>query len=209
MNMQGNEEEIRREIVADAERKAQGILSKAEREAKKEVEKARADAERLLETARAQAQGRARQERESLESILAAELRRLKLARGERLIERVFERTLEGVEGEDEGSRRGMLERLTASALEKMEGTQFTLEVSARDFGLLDTGFQQELSRRLGRAFELTVKDAGGIAGGVRLTDADGRQIYDNTLHARLERMASALRLAVAPVLFDKGAGNE
>jgi len=207
--VQGNEEEIRREILADAERKAHGIVTKAEREAKKEVDKARADAERLLETARAQAQGRARQERESLESILAAELRRLELARGERLIQRLLERALSQVQSEDDASRRRTLEGLTVSALEKMEGARFTVEVSARDFPLVDAKFQEALSRRLGRAFELTVKDAAGIAGGVRLTDADGRQIYDNTLHARLGRMASALRLAVAPILFDKGAGNE
>ena len=201
----GSEELLRREILADAQRKVKRNLTKAERAAKKTLDGAQKEAERIVSLARGQAEMRAKRESASAQASLGAEVRRIELSARERLIERIFERALEEQPAREESERRQVLEALTSAALAAMEGDRFTATVAPGDAPLLDDVFLERIRERAGRTVHIRAQTGDGIKGGVKLAAEDGRLLYDNTLRARLERLTPALRLAVAHVLFVEG----
>jgi len=205
----GSEELLKKEILADAQRKAKRILTKAERAAAKTLETAKREAERIVSLARSQAEMRARRETASARASLEAELRRMDLSARERLIRQVFDRAVEKLAALDEGRRRGMLEALTSAALTVLEGDRFVAVVAPSDAPLIDDAFLADVRRRIGRDVDVRVETDGKILGGIKLASDDGRLLCDNTVRARLERLAPQLRLAVADILFAEGKEND
>jgi vacuolar-type H+-ATPase subunit E/Vma4 len=83
-----------------------------------------------------------------------------------------------------------------------MDGTRFVLEISDSDNQALGEGWVYEVRRQAGRdGLDIATAPAQmKNQVGVLIRDAEGRQVWDNTLPARLERLWPALRrqLAVA-----------
>lgn len=170
-------------IEAAAEAEAAALLRSAEetaaREGRARVEAARAAAGRRagmllaavpLETERLRAAG--------LEALLAA----VRTAAGDLLA------------GEPSGG--GVAAALAAEALRGMEGESFVLALPAGTDG---EGLKAEIERRCGRGpLQLEFTEDKTLAGGVIARDAAGRQYWDNSFKARLERRWPELRRRLA-----------
>ena len=81
-----------------------------------------------------------------------------------------------------------------------MEGEDFVLELSAEDVPTRGEALRAAVRKRLGRpgvAVAIGAEPA-DIAGGVIVRDRAGRQVWDNSLEARLDRLWPSLRNQVA-----------
>jgi len=199
---EGSEDVLRREILADAERKARRAVTKGRRQAEKIVEKANKDAERALSLARKQIEKRAARERASAESTLSAEMRRLELVAKDDLINEVFDRVLRELASETDAERKTIVERLATRGLAAMNGSRFSMVVAPQDEKLIDDDLLARISRKARRSASIVVESSSGIQGGAAMLSSDGRQQYDNSWEARIERLSSTLRLKVAEILF-------
>lgn len=85
-----------------------------------------------------------------------------------------------------------------------MAGKRFVLELAERDLGDLGDTLAGEVRRRSDRdELEISVAPKPAkIEGGVVVRDVEGRQVWDDSLAARLERLWPAARRAVASRLF-------
>jgi len=81
-----------------------------------------------------------------------------------------------------------------------MAGSAFVLKASEGDRTLLGDGLAEEVARRVGKSsLNITVTfDQEITGGGVVVEDADARQVWDNRLFKRLERMWPELRRQIA-----------
>lgn len=188
------------EILADARRRADETVGKARREADAALAKARADAESERQAALKAAEAEARRRHDLVLAAIPIRVARRRAECVEAALEKVHDearRRLEAREGFD--PREGLM-RLAAEALAAMEGNRFVLQVSDADRQALGDAWLDELRRRVGRqGLELSMGPAGAaIRSGVILRDAEGRQVWDNSLAARLERLWPALRCEIA-----------
>lgn len=193
-------EVLREEILADAVRQAERMVRKAEREAKALVAKVTDESEQERRSKLAAAEATAERQRILTLATVPIEIGRSRATRVERellaLRDQVRERLL---------ARQGFaygetLERLAAEALARMEGDAFVLELSANDLQQFGASLAGAVAARVGRPHvTLTVSDEPAkIAGGVIVRDPQGRQIWDNSLAARLDRLWPLLRNKIA-----------
>jgi len=90
--------------------------------------------------------------------------------------------------------------QLAAEAIARMEGLAFILALSPDDVRSRGASLPAAVCQRLGRS-DLSVSVAtepARISAGVVVRDASGRQHWDNSLEARLERMWPLLRSKIA-----------
>jgi vacuolar-type H+-ATPase subunit E/Vma4 len=88
---------------------------------------------------------------------------------------------------------------LATEAIEQMHGTAFIVKLSAADRAAFGGGLAGEIAVRVGRSLNLTISnDAALKESGPIIEDADGRQVWDNRLLARLERLWPGLRRQIA-----------
>jgi vacuolar-type H+-ATPase subunit E/Vma4 len=189
------------------------ILADARSQAEQMLRQARGEAEELLAKAAAQAD-KMRQERLEAARVEAARRRTLQLARipveaGRRrstrveiLLQTIHDDARTQLASGDGIDGRRALVTLAAEALGPMTGDVFVVKCSppiARQLNG-DAGVLQEIERRAGRSgLRLTVvEDATVGDGGVIVEDAEGRQVWDNRLVARLARLWPQLRRQVA-----------
>ncbi len=188
------------EILADARRQAERLRRRAERDAKHTVEEAereaKADRSERIEKARAEAD---RRRRLTLASV-SVEKGRLRAARIEEALDGVREAARERLLAREGYDYREMLARLAAEPVRHMEGQAFVLELAEADRDAFGPDLAAAVRRRAGRdGLQVTLADEPApIAGGVIVRDAEGRQRWDNSLAARLERLWPALRRRVA-----------
>ena len=201
---------LREEILADARRQAERTLRRTEHDAEDALQKARkgADADRdsRLDAARREAERR----RNLVLAAIPVEEARMRAQRTEEVLEAIRgearERLLE--RGDD---YRACLVRLAAGALAQMAGEQFVLELGAEDLKALGSRLADDVRKAAGReGLQIAVApEPAAIEAGVIVRDADGRQVVDNRLAARLERLWPALRLAIGVRLVPDGKDKE
>ncbi|MBM3887920.1 MAG: hypothetical protein FJ388_02215 [Verrucomicrobia bacterium] len=188
------------QVLEDARRQSEEILRRARQEAAALLEKAAAEAEQTrqarLELARAEAARRT----EAILATVSVEVGRLRSARVEALLQTIYEQARRRLE-----ARRGLATResviaLAAEALQRMAGEAFVIKLSATDRRAFGDGLAAELQRRVGRSpLRLTVvEDPAVTDGGVVVEDVESRQVWDNRLRARLDRLWPELRQQIA-----------
>lgn len=191
---------LRDEILADARRQAQRMTRKAEREAQALLDKVKAESEKERQEKLVAAQARADHHRAVALATVPVELGRQLAQRIEQELSKLRERVCQALDhggcGDDEQS----LVNLAAEALAQMEGEIFVLELSSRDLAARGSTLPATAARRAGRP-ELVVTvgtEPADITGGVIVRDPAGRQVWDNSLQARLDRMWLLLRSQIA-----------
>lgn len=189
MEEKENAEALVQEILAMARRDSAGIVAKAEAEAGGRLAAAAAEAEREgragLEAARAAAERRG----QMLLAAVPLEAARLRAARLEALLSAVKGAALDKLAREP----RGGAAALAAEALKGMEGDSFELTLpSGGGAGEALTAEIERLSGRKGLALKFLEDPA--LGGGVLARGAAGRQYWDNSFKARLERFWPELR---------------
>jgi vacuolar-type H+-ATPase subunit E/Vma4 len=193
------------------ERLREEILVAARREGDEIVRQARAAATALLAQGTKEAD-QARQERIEQASVEAArqtdlvlatvpvEAGRARSARVEALLGGVCEdvrRRLQAPAGLD---YRETLTHLAAEAISRMSGEDFELKLAPGDPVALGDGLVAAITSRAGRA-PLRIRlseDPAITGGGLVIQDAEGRQVWDNRLEARLQRLWPELRRQIA-----------
>ena len=200
------------EILADARRRADRLRRRAERDAKQTTDQAQRDAEadrqQRLQRARAEAD---RRRRLTLATVTVEE-GRIRAARIEEVLDGIRESARERLADRDGYDYREMLVRLAAGAVRAMEGRAVVLELSEADrqvYGPDLAAAVRDRVQRDGLDIRLASEPA-AIEGGVIVRDAEGRQRWDNSLAARLERLWPQLRrrLAEETGLLDERQNN-
>ena len=197
MEAKENTKALVKEILEMARRESEGAEAKAGAEAEALLRAAEEEAGResraRVEAARADAEKRAR----TLLAAVPLEAERLRAAGLEALLLKVKEAAAARL-GE-EASRGGGSAALAAEALRGMEGTSFELTLPP---GGRREGLQAEIERRCGKgALALIFQEDPALAGGVIARDTAGRQYWDNSFAARLERFWPELRGRLAAEL--------
>jgi vacuolar-type H+-ATPase subunit E/Vma4 len=184
------------EIIADAKRHADRALGHARRQSEELRNKGRAQVEQetrdRLEAARRQADSR----RELILAGVAIEAARRRSARIESTLGGVLDEARQRLLAHQGFDYREALARLAAEAVSRMAGTNFVLQLSGADRAALGDGLAEDVRRRVGcEGLQVTVAaEAAKIDGGVIVRDAEGRQVWDNSLRARLDRFWPILR---------------
>ena len=186
----------RDEIIRRAQQESQLILATA----MTEVNKIRRE---QLDSARAESARRGG----LISATIPVETSRLRSARIEAILESVHEEARRELQA-CKLDRHKIVVTLAIEAIRRMPGTNFILKISAADNSVFGDKLAEEIRQRAGRsllnltvAADPTVTDAGVV-----VESADGFQIWDNRLLARLDRLWPELRrqIAAQTLLVDK-----
>ena len=193
-----------KEILADAERQAQRTRRRAKRDADAALKEAQAEARKVREQRLADARDEACRARDLILARVGVEVARLRAARTEQVLREVRDGGQQRLAGREGFDYRGRLAALASEAIGAMEGRRFVLELAAADLEAGAEGLAEEVRRRVGRDdIEVTVSpDPAKIGAGVVVRDAEGRQVWDNSFEARLDRLWPELRLQIAKRLL-------
>jgi vacuolar-type H+-ATPase subunit E/Vma4 len=191
---------LRDEILADSRRQATRLIRRAQRDAQAMLEKAEADVqverERKIAVARTQAD---QQHRLALATV-PVEINRLRARRVERELSALRGNIRARLLERRDYAYGQMLEVLATEAIERMEGTSFVLELPEEDLPAFSATLPSAVRARLKRP-HLKIEVAAAavpMVAGVLVRDESGRQIWDNGLESRLQRMWPALRSLIA-----------
>lgn len=198
----GAKEMLCGEILARARAESVEIIRLAEAEAENILKRAGEDAQKarreLLEAAGAEAARR----KELILAAVPVEAARLRSAKIEALLKTIRDEAARRLAVPPAGTaeRKGLLIELAAEAVSRLAGGAVVLEFSPADFRELGADLAGAVARRAARPeSEVSVVEDPSVAdGGVIVRDAEGRQVWDNRLPSRLERMWPELRRLVA-----------
>lgn len=191
---------LRDEILADARRQASRLTRKAEREAQALLDKATAESEEERRAKLAAARAKADHHRDMALATVPVEFGRMRSARVEQELSKLRDRVRRELDNGGTGNDEQTLANLAAEALARMEGDTFVLELSPQDLSARRGTLPAAAARRAGRPdLAVTVStEPADITGGVIVRDPAGRQVWDNSLQARLDRMWPLLRSQIA-----------
>lgn len=191
---------LRDEILADAERQAQRLIRKAEREAKAILDKATAESQEERADKLAAAQANADRKHTLITATVPVEIGRMRARRVEHELLALCEQVGAKIQERKLEDYDQILVRLAAEALTRMEGDAFVLELSEQDREQHAESLAVAAARQAGRPdVSVTVSaEPAKIGSGVIVRDAEGRQVWDNSLEARLKRMWPLLRSQIA-----------
>jgi len=209
MEKAGNAEALKEEILKIAGRESAGIIAAAAAEAENIVSSAGAAASQRWSAELEAAKKKAARSREMTISSVPAEAARLRAARTEQLLDSIKAEALAGLAAAAEGAgRKKVLAALAAQAVLSMEGEKFMIAVAPGDLAAAE-GLAAEIERLAGRGkLELEIEGLPGLSGGAVVRDADGRQHWDNSFKARLERLWPDLRGRILPEEAGGGGAN-
>ncbi|OGR43005.1 MAG: hypothetical protein A2X35_04585 [Elusimicrobia bacterium GWA2_61_42] len=195
MPTSGNAEALERAILETARRERDGILAGAAAEAEKIVSSAEARAREDKAARLASALAAAARRREMQLAAVPAEAGRLRADSLERLLDAIKKDALARLPAEAAAAGpAAVLAELAAQAVSRMDGDKFIVSLAPEDLAAA-TGLAAEIERRAGRGpLEIRLEEISNPGGGVLVRDGEGRQYWDNSFRARLERFWPELR---------------
>jgi len=186
------------EILAEARRQSDAMLRSAAEQAAKIQSDAAAEAEAILRQRRDLAQVEAKRKRELILATVAAEAVRMRAARIEAIMESLRQEILRTLRLREFDIRETIV-WLAVEAIQGMAGNEFLLKIAAADQSAFGEGLTDEIAKQLGRpSLRLSVSADMAVVDGVIVKSADRRQIWDNQLDSRLERLWPQLRSQIA-----------
>ena len=192
---EAQEQTLAREIIADAQRRADRATQRAEREKRKILDAAARAVASDREATLADAQERAASEKRLLDARIEQAVQNLRRSALQSILDRVrhdAEKKLAELAAAEEG--RDALVRLAVLAIRDMSGHRFELVLAGRDrerWGAdLPANVAQAAHDKLDRDVEVTLgHQAIETTGGLVVRSGDGRQIADQTFETRLDRL--------------------
>jgi vacuolar-type H+-ATPase subunit E/Vma4 len=192
-------EKMREEILAGARREGEEIILCARQDAELSLTGAAAEADKLYRERLDQARVEAFRKSELILATVSVETARLRGARVEALLESVCEEARRRLQAREGFDYHETVITLAADAIKQMAGDTFVLRLSQTEQTILGDGLAAEITPRIGRPLSINVlyrEEIGG--GGVVVEDAEVRQVWDNHLLKRLERLWPELRRRIA-----------
>ena len=195
------------EISRSAAEETDKVLSRAKRTAETRLDEARKQVGTEVDQILAAAKARAETERRRILSDLSLETKKITLkARGE-LVEDVLGQVrarLERTRGTPE--YRAMLKAFILEGIRALDRSDVTVSVSASDAAMANGAFFDEVARECGRPVKITpAANLDEKAMGAVVRAGDGSVLFDNTIEARMDRLADELQLIVSREVFTEG----
>jgi vacuolar-type H+-ATPase subunit E/Vma4 len=196
---QNSTEVLREEILAAARREGEEIVSRARQDAEVFLTSAVGEADRIRQERLDQARAEAARQSELILATVTVETGRLRAARVEALLESVYEEAFQRLVAREGFEYLETVIGLASHAISQMAGVGFVVKLSEADQTILGDGLTEEIAHRVGRPVSITISYEPGITeGGVIVEDTEARQVWDNRLVKRLERLWPELRRQVA-----------
>jgi vacuolar-type H+-ATPase subunit E/Vma4 len=196
---QSSTEKLREEILADAAREAEKIVICAKQDAEALMANAAAEADRLQRDRLDEAQTEAARQSELILATVPVEIDRMRAARVEALLATIYEEASGRLLAREGFEYRETVIALAAHAIDRMEGDVFVVKLSDPDRAILGDAMAGEIAGKVGRPVNITISNAPDISeGGVIVEDEEARQVWDNRLLKRLERLWPELRRQIA-----------
>lgn len=196
---QNSTEVLREEILAAAQREGEEIVSRARQDAEVFLTSAVGEAERIRQERLDQARAEATRQSELILATVTVETGRLRAARVEALLESVYEEACQRLVAREGFEYLETVIGLASHAISQMAGDGFVVKLSEADQTILGDGLAEEIAHRVGRPVSITISYEPGITeSGVIVEDTEARQVWDNRLVKRLERLWPELRRQVA-----------
>lgn len=191
---------LRQEILAEAQRQKEAILSRAQQAAAAILAKAEREAQQCLGERMEAAEAEAKRRTEAILATVPVEAGRARSARVEALLQAIHDHAREQLRARNGFDFRKTIARLSGEALQQMAGDAFRLRLSAADCRAVGDGLAEEIQRCSTRRFEKLpmVSDPTLKDGDLLLEDSAGRQVWNLSLEARLERCWPDLRRQIA-----------
>ena len=195
------------EISRSAAEETDKVLSRAKRTAETRLDEARKQVGTEVDQILAAAKARAETERRRILSDLSLETKKITLkARGE-LVEDVLGQVrarLERTRGTPE--YRAMLKAFILEGIRALDRSDVTVSVGAADAAMANGAFFDEVARECGRPVKITpAANLDEKAMGAVVRAGDGSVLFDNTIEARMDRLADELQLIVSREVFTEG----
>jgi len=196
---QNSTEVLREEILAAARREGEEIVSCARQDAEVFLTSAVGEADRIRQERLDQARSEATRQSELILATVIVETGRLRAARVEALLESVYEEACQRLVAREGFEYLETVIGLASHAISQMAGDGFVVKLSEADQTILGDGLAKEIAHRVGRPVSITISYEPGITeSGVIVEDTEARQVWDNRLVKRLERLWPELRRQVA-----------
>lgn len=188
------------EILAEARRQAEEILQRAREEKAALLAKARAETDQLRTERLAQARAEALRRTELLLATVPVEVVRWRAQRVEAVLQEICDEARQALQTREGNDCRETPIALAAEAVRQMGGDTFVVKLSPDDRSAHGGAIVAAVHQRADpNSITLTLADDSNITdGGVIVQDAEGRQVWDNRLSARLERLWPELRRQIA-----------
>ncbi len=197
--IQNSPEPLCEEIIAGAHRAADDALRAARAQAEEILSNAAADAEKEREEKLSQARAGAARQSDVVLATVPVEVARMKAARIESLLDSIRDEIRRRLTAGEKLNAREIVIALAAEALKRMSGDEFVLKVPSVDRAIFDDAALDEIKRRVERPdLRIRIEESAAVENGLIVRDAEGRQIWDSRLVARLERMWPEMRRQIA-----------
>jgi vacuolar-type H+-ATPase subunit E/Vma4 len=196
---QSSAQKLSAEILADAQRKAGEIVAHARKDAEVLLTCAAAEADQVRQRLLHQARAEADRQSALILATVPVETGRVRAARIEALLESVHNEACQRLLACDGFEYRETAIALASHAIRQMTGVEFVVKLSGAKQTIVDEGMAEEIAHRVGRSVNISISREENIAGGgVIIEDAEVRQLWDNRLLKRLERLWPELRRQIA-----------
>jgi vacuolar-type H+-ATPase subunit E/Vma4 len=196
---QNSTEKLHEEILAEARKESEEIIARAKHDAETFLTSADAVAERTRQEKLDQARAEADLKSGLIRATIPVETGRLRTSRVEALLESVHEEAQKQLMSREGFEYRETVIALASDAISKMTGDVFVVKLSWADKDILGDGLAEEIAVRVSRSVNITVSLEQDITGsGVIVEEGEGRQVWDNRLLKRLERLWPELRRLIA-----------
>lgn len=205
---QNSTEILRDEILAEARREAEDIVKRARQDAEIIITRAAAEADKIRQERLDQAHADASHQSELIVATVPVEAGRLRSERIDALLESVHEEAFQRLLVREGFEYREMLISLAAYAVSRMAGAAFVVRLSDEDQAIISGDLVNDITQQVGRPVHIDIShETMIIGGGVVIEDTEGRQVWDNSLTKRLERLWPELRrqIAVQAAFVPKG----
>jgi vacuolar-type H+-ATPase subunit E/Vma4 len=206
MEITGDTEGLLRAVRELARQESDAIISAAQAEAGKMLASAAEAAQRAGLARMEAALAEAARLRALLLASVPGEAARYRRARDEAVLDSIKSEAARRLAGEGGGvpCLAAALAGLAARAVGAMEGTSFVLTLPSGGAAEL-RGLAGEIERQAGKGgLELVFEEDPAVTGGVVARDAEGRQFWDNSFTARLDRLWPELRGGLAGLLREE-----
>jgi vacuolar-type H+-ATPase subunit E/Vma4 len=196
---QNSAENLNAEILAEARRKAKEIVSRARKDAEILLTGATAESDQVRQKLLEQARTEADRQSSLIMATVPVETGRQLLARVETLLESIHDEACQRLLAREGFEYRETVIALASDAICKMAGVEFVVRLSGTDQTIADDGLAEDIAHRTGKSVSITISHEEDIKGdGVIIEDAEARQVWDNRLLKRLERLWPELRRQIA-----------
>jgi V/A-type H+/Na+-transporting ATPase subunit E len=187
------------------------IATEGQTEAEKILAQAQAAAQRLLAAAQERAEAKFQEEILSRRSKAYAEAKRqvdaADLEAKRRVMafrEEIMREVLQTLEDRlhnfrNDPSYPGFLLKALKEGIAHLPGQDFVVELNEADLPVFQANIRDVAAER---SVNLVIKTSNEISAGVRIYTADQRQLYDNTLAARLNRLESEIKQVIWRHIF-------